>query len=205
MSCLKMYMTQPKAKGIPCPPGCTIVKYKGEEDIEAWIDICKDGENSLLNPNDSHEEHVAKFRHEIMELDGPDPMRDTYFVEYEGEKVATITVVPNMWSTGMGYIHMVACKQKCRGMGIGKYMSDFAIQKLVELGKERIFLLSSEGRMTALAVYLKAGFVPADDGKTPEESADQKKRWQYVSDTLGISFDFLNFDGSYNATITPAK
>lgn len=199
-----MYMLEPKAKGIPCPEGCTVVRYKGEEDIPAWIDICKDGENSLIDPNATYEEHLKKFRGELLELDGPDPLRDTYFIEYKGEKVATITVVPNMWSTGMGYIHMVACKQKCRGMGIGKYMNDFAIQKLIGLGKERIFLLSSEGRMTALAVYIKAGFTPVDDGKTPEESADQKRRWQYVSDTLGIPLDFLNRDGEYICTLEPA-
>ena len=206
MSCLKMYMLEPKAKGIPCPEGCTVVRYKGEEDIPAWIDICKDGENSLLNPNASEEEHRDRFRCELIDIDGPDPLRDTYFIEYKGEKVATFTCVPNMWSTGMGYIHMVACKQKCRGMGIGKYMSDLAVQMLVDMGKNRLFLLSSESRLAALSVYIKEGFVPADDGKTPEESADQKKRWQYVVDTLNIpSLDFLNFDGSYNTTLHPSK
>ena len=142
MSCLKMYMLEPKAKGIPCPEGCTVVRYKGEEDIPAWIDICKDGENSLIDPNATYEEHLKKFRGELLELDGPDPLRDTYFIEYKGEKVATITVVPNMWSTGMGYIHMVACKQKCRGS------LSFTAQQLHALAHDDSHLAAMQHKLT---------------------------------------------------------
>lgn len=203
MACLKMYMLSPKAKGIPCPEGCSVVRYKGEEDIPAWVEICSDGENNLCKPGSEGRE---RFINELTRLDGPDPLRDTYFVEYNGEKVATFTAVPNMWSTGMGYIHMVSCKQKCRGMGIGKFISDYAVKLLCDIGKERLFLLSNESHIAALSLYIKEGFTPADDGRTPEESAEQKKRWQTVIETLGIeSIDFLNFDGSYCTTLRAAQ
>ena len=187
MSCLKMYCLEPKVKGLTLPEGFTLTRYQSEADIEPWLDICRNG---LIGENATSE----TFYRELVYIDGADPRRDTYFVEHEGEKVATITIVPNMWSSGMGYIHMVACKPKCRGRGIAKFMSDFAIKKLTEeMGKERLFLLSSESRLPALSVYFKAGFLPVN------ELGDEEtiQRWQYVVDSLKIpSVTLLNNDGT---------
>lgn len=202
MSCLKMYMTDPKPKGIPCPEGCRVVRFRGDEDIPAWVDICRSGGGALIGPD---EDGYAKFRRELIDIDGPDPLRDTYFIECAGEKAATFTAVPDMWSTGMGYIHMVACKEEFRGLGIGKFMSDYAVKLLTDIGKKRLFLLSSEAHFRALGVYIKEGFSAADDGRTNEELADQLRRWQAIVDKLGVqSLDFLNFDGSYNTTLHPS-
>ena len=107
MSSLKMYNFSPKPQGKTLPEGFTVTKYKGEEDIDAWVEICSDG---LVSRDTARQ----RFIHELTEIDGPDPYRDTYFIEKDGEKIATYTVVPNMWSTGMGYIHMVACKSEYR-------------------------------------------------------------------------------------------
>ena len=198
---LKMFNLRPESKGVPCPEGCRVVRFSGDTDVPAWIDICKDGEQALI---DRYSDGYAVFDRELIHIDGPDPYRDTWFVECGGKKIATFTAVPDMWSTGMGYIHMVACKQAYRGRGIGKFMADYALKILTDIGKERVFLLTSTGRLAALSVYIKAGFVAADDGRTPEESEEQLRLWQGVVNTLGLpSIDFLTFEGDYKTTIYP--
>ena len=178
MSSLKMYNFNHQPKGLTLPEGFKISKFKDESEIPEWVDICKDG---LINA----EKGAEIFRGELQELDGPDPFRDTYFIETDsGEKVATITVVPNMWSTGMGYIHMVACKDEYKGRGLGKFMADFALQKFVEMGKERSFLLTGDARIAALSTYIKAGYVPVN--YIDDEGKDMIARWQNIATVLNI-------------------
>ncbi len=188
MSCLKMYFTNPKAKGLALPQGFTLSKFSSEADIEDWLSICRDG---LISPDAG----IEKFRCELVDIDGPDPYRDTYFIEKDGQKIATFTVVPNMWSTGMGYIHMVACRSEYRGLGLGKFMADYALQKLIEMKKERVFLLTGDARLPALNTYIKAGFLPVN--YIDEEGKDMVARWQNIVNTLKIeSLQLLNDDGS---------
>lgn len=193
MSCLKMYFINPTAKNIPLPAGFTVTRFQSEADIEPWLWICRDG---LIAP----EAGIEKFRGELMELDGPDPCRDTYFIEKDGQKIATYTVVPDMWSTGMGYIHMVACRSEFRGLGLGRFMADDAIRKLIALQKQRLFLLTGDARLPALRTYISAGFLPVN--YIDEEGKDMVQRWQNVVNSLGLdSLDLLNDDGSFMQTL----
>lgn len=193
MSCLKMYFFNPTAKNIPLPDGFTVTKFRSENDIEDWLSICRDG---LIAPDAG----IEKFRCELVDIDGPDPYRDTYFIEKDGKKIATFTVVPNMWSTGMGYIHMVACRSAYRGLGLGKFMADYSVQKLIDMGKERIFLLTGDARLPALHTYIKAGFLPVN--YIDEEGKDMVARWQNVVNLLGLdSLDLLNDDGTFMQTL----
>ncbi|MBR3754430.1 MAG: GNAT family N-acetyltransferase [Clostridia bacterium] len=166
-----------------------MTKFSSEADIDRWISICSDG---LIDPATARE----RFDCELINIDGPDPYRDTYFIESpDGVKVATFTVVPNMWSTGMGYIHMVACKTEYRGLGLGKFMADFSLKKLTEIGKEKIFLLTGDARLPALATYIKAGFLPVN--YIDEEGKDMVDRWQKIVNTLKIeSLTLLDNDGN---------
>lgn len=193
MSCLKMYFNNPTARNIPLPDGFTVTKFQSEDDIEPWLEICRDG---LIAPDAG----VEKFRCELVDIDGPDPYRDTYFIEKDGKKIATYTVVPNMWSTGMGYIHMVACRSEYRGLGLGKFMADDAICKLIDLKKERLFLLTGDARLPALRTYISAGFLPVN--YIDEEGKDMVERWQNVVNALNIdSLDLLNDDGTFMQTL----
>ncbi len=193
MSCLKMYFFNPTAKNLPVPDGFTLTKFRSESDIEDWLSICRDG---LIAPDAG----IEKFRCELVDIDGPDPYRDTYFIEKDGKKIATFTVVPNMWSTGMGYIHMVACRSEYRGLGLGKFMADYSVQKLIDMGKERIFLLTGDARLPALRTYIKAGFLPVN--YIDEEGKDMVARWQNVVNLLGLdSLDLLNDDGTFMQTL----
>ena len=193
MSCLKMYFINPKARNIPLPDGFTVTKFQSEADIGPWLDICHDG---LISPDAG----IEKFRGELVELDGPDPYRDTYFIEKDGQKIATFTVVPNMWSTGMGYIHMVALRSEFRGLKLGSFMADYALQKLIAMGKERVFLLTGDARLPALRTYINAGFLPVN--YIDEEGKDMVERWQNVVNNLGLeSLDLLNDDGTFMQTL----
>ena len=184
-----MYNFSPVVKGLTLPTGFKVTKFSSEADIEDWISVCSDG---LIDPATARE----RFDCELINIDGPDPYRDTYFVENpDGVKIATFTVVPNMWSTGMGYIHMVACKSEYRGLGIGKFMADFSLKKLTEMGKEKIFLLTGDARLPALSTYIKAGFLPVN--YIDEEGKDMVDRWQNIVNTLKIeSITLLDNDGN---------
>lgn len=177
MSSLKMYNFSPEVKGKALPDGFSVVKFSGEKDIDAWVEICSDG---LVDPATAYE----RFRRELTELDGPDPYRDTWFIEKDGQKIATYTVVPDMWSTGMGYIHMVAVKSEFRGQGIGGFIADDSLRKLTEIGKEKIFLLTGDSRTAALATYIKAGFLPVN--YIDDEGKDMVERWQTVVNNLKL-------------------
>lgn len=193
MSCLKMYNFNPAVRGRTLPEGFKVVKFSGEDDIKAWVEICSDG---LIDPATGFE----RFRCELVELDGPDPYRDTYFIEKDGEKIATYTVVPDMWSTGMGYIHMVAVKSAYRGMGLGSFIADDSLRKLIDMGKEKIFLLTGDTRLPALSTYLKAGFLPVN--YIDDEGKDMTDRWQKVADSLKLrNLQLLDNEGNKYLTI----
>lgn len=196
MSSLKMYNFNPQAKGLALPEGFTVTKYTSEDQIADWVEICSDGENPLV----ARETGYEKFIQELTKLDGPDPYRDTYFIEKDGEKIATFTVVPNMWSTGMGYIHMVACKAAYRGLGLGKFIADCSLQKLIDMGKEKIFLLTGEARHAALRTYIGAGFLPVN--YIDDEGKDMIARWQSVVNALKMdSLVLLDNDGNPMMTL----
>ncbi len=187
MSSLKMYNFNPQPKGLAVPDGFKVVKWQGDENIHDWVSICSDG---LIDPATGYE----RFYNEITNADGPDAVRDTYFIEKDGIKIATFTVVPNMWSTGMGYIHMVACKSEYRGLGIGKFIADFSLTVLKSIGKDKIFLLTNDFRLPALKTYIGAGFLPVN--YTDEDGNDMLERWQKVINAVNIpSIAVLNNDG----------
>ncbi len=194
MSSLKMYNFNPQPKGLKLPDGFQLVKWQNDEDIHDWVSICSDG---LIDAETGYE----RFHNEITNADGPDAVRDTYFIEKDGKKIATFTVVPDMWSTGMGYIHMVACRSEYRGLGIGKFIADCSLQILKDIGKDKIFLLTNDFRLPALKTYISAGFLPVnyidDDGN------DMVERWQKVVNSLKIpEISMLDVDGNFVKTLT---
>lgn len=188
MSSLKMYNFDPSSRGLSLPEGFCVVPFRSEKDIKAWVDICSDG---LIDPATAYE----RFQCELIDIDGPDPYRDTYFIEKDNKKIATYTVVPDMWSTGMGYIHMVAVISEYRGIGLGSFIADDSLRRLIEMGKKKIFLLTGDTRLPALATYIKAGFLPVD--YIDDEGKDMKERWQKVVNNLNLEgLMLLDNDGN---------
>ncbi len=193
MSSLKMYNLNPQPKDLKLPDGFKVTKWKGDEDISEWVAICSDG---LIDPVTGFE----RFHNEITNADGPEALRDTYFIEKGGEKIATFTVVPNMWSTGLGYIHMVACKSEYRGLGIGKFIADYSLKLLKSIGKEKVFLLTNDHRIPALRTYIGAGFLPVN--YPTDDGTDMVERWQKIIEALNIpEITMLNDNGDFDRTV----
>lgn len=197
MSCLKMYNFNPHIRGVSLPDGFSVTRFKGEEDIARWVKICSDG---LIDPETGFE----RFQSELINIDGPNPYRDTFFLEKDGEKIATYTVVPDMWSTGMGYIHMVAVSSRFRGMGLGSFIADDSISRFIDMGKDKIFLLTGDSRISAIMTYLKAGFLPVN--YIDEDGRDMIERWQKIADTLELSdLGILDDEGNPVMIINPSR
>ncbi|MBP3324003.1 MAG: GNAT family N-acetyltransferase [Clostridia bacterium] len=197
MSSLKMYNFNPKVRGKALPEGFIVTKYKGDEDIPAWCEICSDG---LIDPATAEQ----RFVNELINIDGPNPLRDTYFIEKDGKKIATYTVVPNMWSTGMGYIHMVAVKSEYRGLGLGSFIADDSLSKLIAMGKDKIFLLTGDKREAALSTYIKAGFLPVN--YIDDENKDMVERWQNIVNNLKLKeLTLLDNEGNFLMTLKQSE
>ena len=192
-----MYNFNPKVRGKALPEGFTVTKYKGEEDIPAWCEICSDG---LIDPATAEQ----RFVNELINIVGPDPLRDTYFIEKDGKKIATYTVVPNMWSTGMGYIHMVAVKSEYRGLGLGSFIADDSLSKLIAMGKDKVFLLTGDKREAALSTYIKAGFLPVN--YIDDENKDMVERWQNIVNNLKLKeLTLLDNEGNFLMTLKQSE
>ena len=90
---------------------------------------------------------------------------------------------------------MVACKDEYKGRGLGKFMADFALQKFVEMGKKKTFLLTSESRLAALSTYIKAGYLPVN--YIDDKGLDMIDRWQGVVNALNMeSLQLLDNEGN---------
>ncbi len=190
MSSLKMYCKNPSPRGKKLPEGFSVVKYAGEDDIADWLYICKDG---LIGENNGPE----KFYDSFDPADGPDVYRDVYFIRDDklGKKIATFAVIPDMWHTGMGYIHMVAVRHEYRGLGLGSFLADYCLKLLKDIGKPCNYLLTGDARLSAVATYLKAGFIPVN--WVDDEGLDMIDRWKVIMRKLGLTeLPMLNEDGS---------
>ncbi len=190
---LKMYNFNPQPKGLELPEGFTLTKFVGDEDIPAWLEICGDG---LVDVNAD----IDHFDTTIVKAEGVDPCRDTYFIEKDGKKIATFTAVPDMNNTGMGNLHMVACKTAYRGLGLGTFMGDCCLQILKNIGVQKVYLLTDDFRIPAIKSYLSCGYLPVDypnDGDT-----DMLTRWQRIANKLQIeNLPILDEDGNVKTVL----
>ncbi len=140
-----------------------------ENGIDAWLDIVQYG----LSEKREDEQYYVKA---MVNYPNYDPAK-CFFVMQGGEAVATITVICD-YTTLQGYIHMVACKDVCRGKGIGTLLNRIALSVLKQEGMKNARLTTDDWRIPAIKSYLRAGF-------TPDESTDEfKERWAKIREVL---------------------
>ena len=182
---LKMYFV----KGTPVPEfllpeGYSFSLYKDENDIQPWLECCKQG----LVPDDADE---SNFRSHIFEHDFVDPYSDLLFLDYNGEHIGTVTAVYHS-DKNIGEVHMVGIRPDWRGKGLAKHLNNKAIQVLSEKNVDYIYLTTDEWRKGAVKSYLDAGFVPVD------YSVGMTQRWQSMLARYGIdSVDMVDEDGKF--------
>lgn len=173
MSQLKMFYrckeTQyPENKGL-----FTYRKSTGSlDEMKVWVDICKNG---LIKDEAGFE----IYKSYLNDWKGYQT-EDTFFVDMNGEAVATITAIVHP-ENKQGYVHMVAAKPECRGKGVAKILNQIACAKFWESGCVSAYLTTDDERVPAIKSYLSAGFLPVeyDEGMT--------ERWEKILKEFGYS------------------
>lgn len=138
--------------------------------IDEWLAICREG---LIEPGAGPE----LFKAAILDVRGIDPVKDLVFVRApSGEAAATITFYTE--PGGKGMLHMVCCREKYRGLGIGNAIVSYALAQLTGRGTMQIGLTTDDFRLPAIRAYLRMGFEPVIN------SEEMQERWKNVLDKL---------------------
>ncbi len=192
MAQLKMYwLAGTPVEELALPEGYSIVNYAGEQDIQAWLDCCKNG----LEADDADK---SRFDARITDHDDINIETDVFFLDYEGEHIGTATAVFHP-DENCGELHMVGIKTEFRGKGLGKYLNNVCIKKLAAQKVDYIYLTTDEWRKGAVKSYLSSGFVPV------EYDEGMQKRWEAVITEHNVdSIDMVNEDCSFYKKIYKA-
>jgi ribosomal protein S18 acetylase RimI-like enzyme len=91
-----------------------------------------------------------------------------------GNQIGTISAWNDAEYNGRDYgrIHWVAIVPELQGRGLGKAMMSAACRRLLELGHERAYLVTSTARVPAINLYRAFGFEPV------VRDEDERISWQ---------------------------
>lgn len=189
MAQLKMYWFPGTGiKEYELPEGYSFSNYKDEKDIDAWVEICRNG---LVGDGEAGYEN---YKSAILGRPDIVPERDMFFLDYNGEHIGTITAYVHS-EDNTGDVHMVSIRTDYRGKGLAKYLNMKALQHLSQFDITHAHLTTDEWRKGAIKGYLNAGFLPVEYDEGMEE------RWLAV-------FEDMKIDGKYqmvNDDCTPYK
>ncbi len=101
-----------------------------------------------------------------------------YYLNINGEDVATLTAVEHDSYPGEGWLRVLGLKKSASGKGLGKLMMLIALYKLKERGYKTAVLSTDDFRIPALCTYLGLGFKPVYNHESHQE------RWQKLKETL---------------------
>jgi GNAT superfamily N-acetyltransferase len=136
------------------PAGFSIRWYQpGDEEHWLRIHLLADKFNKF-----SSSTFFEIFGHNQTEL----ASRICYLLDAKQNPVGTATAWfdNNFEGQPFGRIHWVAIVPNLQGHGAGKGLVSAICTRLTELGHQRAYLRSSTGRLPAINLYLKFGFVP---------------------------------------------
>jgi GNAT superfamily N-acetyltransferase len=107
--------------------------------------------------------------------------QQAYLCDGDGLPVGTATA----WSyqvgqTEFGLVHWVAVHPTSQGRGLAKPLLSLICNRLHELGHRHAYLNTSTGRIPAIALYLKFGFVPHSRG----DDMAARRAWRQVREHL---------------------
>ena len=157
-------MIRPDLEGIPrqpLPPGYSVRWYR-PGDAQTWLAVQSATERLVTITPDMHP-------HEF----GTDPnvlgRRQCFLLNAGGIPVGTATAWFGDDERGRswGRLHWLAIVPQEQGLGLGKALLATACGRMRELGHKQAYLVTSTGRIPAINLYLRFGFVPeiltADD------------------------------------------
>ncbi|MEZ4869796.1 MAG: GNAT family N-acetyltransferase [Caldilineaceae bacterium] len=110
------------------------------------------------------------------------PARQAYLCNAAGTPVGTTTAwfYTDEENEAYGLVHWVAVDPAQQGRGLSKPLLAFACRRLQELGYPRAYLNTSTGRLPAIGLYLKFGFVP----KMRRDREYTLHAWRQVNERL---------------------
>lgn len=141
-------------------------------DRQAWLDICKNGLLEETAGEDAYRDLLVNWKDYHT--------GDTWLVEERGRPAATITTIIHPQER-RGYVHMVAARPSCRGLGVGGLMNRLACAVFWEAGCTIADLTTDDFRIPAVKSYLSAGFLPVAGDE------DMTHRWEKLLRELGRS------------------
>lgn len=146
----------------PLPDGYVIRAYSpGDEHTWVQIQSAADRYNTIT---------LELFRNEF----GDDPSvlaeRQLFLLDPQGKAVGTATAWFDDDHHGQPYgrIHWVAVHPSSQGRGLSKPLLSAACSRLQELGHGKAYLITSTGRIAAINLYLRFGFLPEIQGAEDE-------------------------------------
>src|SRR4030095_15703322 len=120
--------------------------------------------------------------HDMMILDNPEEYvlgrgGFLWLAKAGDEIVGTVGIMPE----GHGIFELIkmCVAESWRGRGISKLLMETCLQKVKELGGEKLFLFSNHQLQTALKLYTKYGFKNVEVTDSPFETADVKMELEF--------------------------
>ena len=120
--------------------------------------------------------------HDMIILDNPEEIvikrgGFIWLAKAGNEVVGTVGIMPE----GHGIFELIkmCVAESWRGRGISKLLMETCLQKVKELGGEKLFLFSNHQLQTALKLYTKYGFKNVEVTDSPFETADVKMELEF--------------------------
>ena len=158
-----------------------MIKRDYGEIMENTIEIIDYNEKYHADFKRMNLEYLDKYNltesHDILVLDNPGEIilgkGGFLWLAKAGEEiVGTVGIMPE----GHGIFELIkmCVAESWRGRGISKLLMDTCLQKVKELGGEKLILFSNHQLQTALKLYTKYGFKNVEVTDSPFETADVK-------------------------------
>ncbi|HMK18756.1 MAG TPA: GNAT family N-acetyltransferase [Chitinophagaceae bacterium] len=120
--------------------------------------------------------------HDMIILDNPEEIviksgGFIWLAKAGDEIVGTVGIMPE----GHGIFELIkmCVAESWRGRGISKLLMETCLQKVKDLGGEKLFLFSNHQLQTALKLYTKYGFKNVEVTDSPFETADVKMELEF--------------------------
>ena len=163
-----------------------LIKSDYGEIMENTIEIIDYEERYHADFKRMNLEYLDKYNltesHDMMILDNPGEIiigsGGFLWLAKAGEEiVGTVGIIPE----GHGIFELIkmCVAESWRGRGISKLLMETCLQKVKELGGEKLFLFSNHQLQTALKLYTKYGFKNVEVTDSPFETADVKMELEF--------------------------
>jgi len=167
----RVLMVRPNLNDLPdysLPDGITAHWYT-PGDGRQWVAIQQDAETHI-DIND--QTFVDQFHEDEEAL----KQRMCFLFDENNKPIATASAWYDDYfhEADAGRIHWVAMVQSAQGHGLAKPLLSIVCDQLRKLGHQRAYLFTATGRVPAINLYLKYGFVPE------YQDEEQRAAWEAI-------------------------